>query len=127
MSQQLIFYPHTGDLESSQISERLEKLLEGAEQFKALVLDSKGEHERCTIPREMKYAYNWDELARLMRDLRELPEANQAQRVTKSDNLLKLSEVYEVLRGAKMPKLEAVRLALVNEANQLRGSASSVA
>ncbi len=35
--------------------------------------------------------------------------------------LTKHADVYEVLRGAKMSKLEAVRLALISEAAQLKG------
>jgi hypothetical protein len=54
-----------------------------------------------------------------------LPEHNQASRLTKAGYLAKLAEVYEVLRGAKMPKLEAVRLALINEANQLKSASAA--
>jgi hypothetical protein len=35
-----------------------------------------------------------------------------------------LASVYEVLRAARMPKLEAVRMALMNEATQLRSVGS---
>ena len=75
------------------------------------------------IPRDMTHAYNWDELAKVMREIREMPEANSAAKLVKAGRLTKLAEVYEVLRGAKMAKLEAVRIALMNEANQLKGSA----
>ena len=45
----------------------------------------------------------------------------QVNKLAKADHLKKLAEVYEVLRAARMPKLEAVRLALMNESMQLRG------
>ncbi len=76
------------------------------------------------VPREMMYSYDWDELAKLLREIRDFPENSTTNRQSKAENLTKLAEIYEVLRGAKMAKLEAVRLALVNEAGQLKGSAS---
>ena len=80
---------------------------------------------KLAVPREMTHAFNWQEVARMLREIREMPEANQSSRVSKADHLTKLAEIYEILRAAKMPKLEAVRLALMNEANHLRGSSSS--
>jgi hypothetical protein len=70
----------------------------------------------------LKVSYNWDGLAQVLREVQQMTEANPADKRLKSERLLKLAEVYEVLRAAKMQKLEAVRLALVNEATQLRGS-----
>jgi hypothetical protein len=129
----LTFYPHSGDIESGSHETKLEVLLEAAERYKALVLDrgknpeTSADSQKRMIPREMQYAFNWDELAKILRELRDLPEGNASARLSKADSLMKLSEVYEVLRGAKMPKLEAVRLALVNEVNQLRGGSGSSA
>lgn len=130
----IIFYPHEGDLDATSQSEKLEVLLEAAERYKAIVLDTGTGNELSAdpkmrmVPKEIKYAYNWDEIAKILREIRELPENNQANRLTKADRLKKLAEVYEVLRGAKMPKLEAVRIALVNEANQLsKGNSSNSA
>jgi hypothetical protein len=134
------FYPHEDDLKTSSIQEKIEVLMEAAERYKAIVLEQKavaapaapaapaaspegGAPARKRVaPRDIVASFNWEEIARLLREIRELPEANHANKLSKSDQLVKLAEIYEVLRAAKMPKLEAVRLALMNEANQLRGS-----
>lgn len=124
----MIFYPHQDELESSTLDQKLEILMESAERFKAVVLDTakkpdetSAERKRLT-PREVSHVYNWEEIASLFRELRELPETSPASKLAKGDRLMKLAAIYEVLRGAKMTKLEAVRLALINEANQLRGT-----
>ncbi|MCD6039017.1 MAG: hypothetical protein K0S27_417 [Gammaproteobacteria bacterium] len=122
----IIFYPYEEDLDSRTLEARLELLMLGAERYKTIVLDMTtkppegSDATRRMVPRDLTYAYNWQELARLLRELRELPEQNQVSRLAKATYLARLAEIYEVLRGAKMPKLEAVRLALVNEASQLR-------
>ena len=125
----IMFYPHEEDLGSSAIPAKLELLMSGAEQYKAIILESAAksaethlDSAKRMVPRELSHAYNWQELAKLLRELRELPEQNPASRLTKAGHLAKLAEIYEVLRGAKMPKLEAVRLALINEANQLKSA-----
>lgn len=126
----ITFYPHEDDLETSTLAEKLEVLMEAAERFKAVVLDAaaakvpEGENKKRITPRDMSNAYNWGELAKLLREIRELPEANQPAKIMKADHLKKLAEVYEVLRAAKMPKLEAVRIALMNESNQLRAGSA---
>lgn len=127
----IVFYPHEDSLKASTLPEKLEVLMESADQYKAAVLDvgvavEHAERKR-QVPRDLSAAYNWEEIASVLRDIRELPEATAASKTQKADYLNKLAEIYEVLRGAKMPKLEAVRIALVSEANQLRGSASQVA
>jgi hypothetical protein len=125
------FYPHDDDVQLGSIAERLELLMEGAERYKSSVSElnaapkDKDEATHLLIPREMKFAYNWQEIARILREIRELPEGNAAMKSSKADRLMRLSEIYEVLRSAKMPKLEAVRIALVNEANTLRGAGSA--
>lgn len=131
----ILFYPQDGDLANSPIPAKLEVLLEAAERYKAAILDTApkpivaptGEnHKKISIPREITNVFNWEEMAKLLKEIRELPEGNTATKLSKADRLAKLAEIYEVLRGAKMPKLEAVRLALMNEANQLRsGSGAS--
>lgn len=127
----IIFYPHEDDLQISSASDKLEVLLEAAERYKAIILETSNklpeavDQKKRNTPKEAGHAYNWEELAKLLRELRELPENNQSNRVSKADKLQKLSEIYEVLRAAKMPKLEAVRLALVNEAKQLRTSTAA--
>lgn len=121
----LIFYPKHGELLSSSTKDKLDVLLTAAEQYKAVILDPQkkdiNDPTKRQVPREMAYSYNWDELAKLLREIRDFPENSPANRISKAENLTKLAEIYEVLRGAKMAKLEAVRLALVNEANQLKG------
>lgn len=126
----MIFYPHQDELESSTLDQKLEVLMESAERYKAVILDASKNAEVVTIPsekkrmtpRELAHAFNWEEIAALLRLIREMPESSPANKVLKGNRLAKLADIYEVLRGAKMSKLEAVRLALMNEANQLRGS-----
>lgn len=127
----ITFYPHEDDLESSALGEKLETLLEAAERYKAVVLDSaakpveNGNTKKSTTPREIKASYNWEEIARVLREIRDLPESTPSAKLTKVQHLTKLADIYEVLRGAKMAKLEAVRIALMNEANQLKASATA--
>lgn len=130
----LMFYPHSDDALKGTLDERIEVLLHAAERYKAAVLDQKTGAEaeaaeaakatRISVPRELEHSYNWDDVATVLRQTRELPEATREEKTIKSNMLTKLAEVYEVLRGAKMSKLEAVRLALVNEAKQLRGGST---
>lgn len=127
----LMFYPHSDDALKGTLEERIEVLLHAAERYKAAVLDQKvgAESEalktaRISVPRELEHSYNWDDIAIVLRETRELPEATREEKNAKSHMLSKLAEVYEVLRGAKMSKLEAVRLALVNESKQLRGGST---
>lgn len=125
----LIFYPHSEDTQKGALSDRIEVLMEAAERYKAYVLDlsaqqaeqsvSEQETSKKMVPRELAVAFNWEEIARVLREVRESSEASKADKTKKSALLKKLAEVYEVLRGAKMPKLEAVRLALISEANHL--------
>lgn len=122
----LTFYPHPDDTKKGSIAEKIEVLMEAAERYKAVVLEVKpdlmedGEKKRHT-PRDQTAAYNWEEIARVLREIRELPEISKGDKLKKSDLLTKLAEVYEHLRAAKMSKLEAVRLALISEANHLKG------
>lgn len=125
----ITFYPNEEDLDASSLSQKLETMIEAAENFKAAILDAggiktavEGEAKKRGTPRELLNSYNWSCIAKLLREIRELPEATPAGKLMKAENLTKLAEVYEVLRGAKMPKLEAVRIALMNEANHLRSS-----
>lgn len=123
----VIYYPHDDDM-SSFNSDKLGVLIEAAERFKAVVLETAAKvpetandpKKRNTPKESLHHVFNWDGIAKVLRELRELPENNQASRLSKANQLQKLAEVYEILRGAKMPKLEAVRLALVNESDQLR-------
>lgn len=128
------FYPHDDDVESGTFEQKLDALLEAAERYKAIILEtstkesetpSATETKKRSVPRDIQHVYNWDKLAKVLRELRDLPETNAGSRLTKANNLTKLASIYEVLRGAKMPKLEGVRLALMNEANQLRASTAA--
>lgn len=128
----IMFYPHEEDMDSSALPARLELLMTGAERYKSIVLETAAKSAavavdpaKRSVPRELTYAYNWQELSKLLRELREMPEQNPVSRLTKANHLAKLAEIYEILRGAKMPKLEAVRLALINEANQLKASSAA--
>ncbi len=135
----LAFYPHADEVPTGTLDVRIEILLEAARDYKAVVLDSgaksmldSGEIDasdtariiRTSVPREIEYSYNWDDIALVLREVRDLSEASKEDKSVKSRHLMKLAEVYEVLRGAKMSKLEAVRLALVNEAKQLQSGST---
>ncbi len=122
----LTFYPQTDDVAKGTLEERINSLLEAAERYKLVVVDSSATAESTTevkrlVPRELKHAYNWEEIARVLRNIRELGEISRNDKLRKAHLLARLAEIYEVLRAAKMPKLEAVRLALMGEALQLRG------
>lgn len=123
----LTFYPFSDDTQRGSLADRIELLMEAAERYKAVVLEtttnSKTEEDakKRSVPRDQESAFNWEEIARVFREIRDLPEISKEDKEKKADLLTKLAEVYEVLRAAKMSKLEAVRLALINEANQLRG------
>jgi hypothetical protein len=128
----ITFYPHEEDISVGTIKEKLEILLTAAERYKAAILDATAKTPELTAdakariaPKEIAHAFQWQEIALVLRQIRELPENNQSNRATKIDHLTKLAEVYEVLRAAKMPKLEAVRLALINEANHLRSTSAA--
>lgn len=130
----LTFYPYEEDIESSSMQEKIELLLDAAERYKAIVLETAAKPpetnggKRRGTPKDISAAFNWGEIAKLLREIRELPEANQVNKIAKAEYLTKLAEIYESLRAAKMAKLEAVRLALINEASQLRsGGGSQVA
>lgn len=129
----LTFYPHTDDAQKGTLEEKVEILMEAAERYRAVILEvsttekTESETKKRSVPREQTAAYNWEEISRVLREIRELPEVNKSDKLKKANLLTKLSEVYEALRAAKMAKLEAVRLALISEATQLRGSATQVA
>lgn len=128
----MLFYPHEDDLDSSTLLEKTEVLLEAAGRYHAIVIDAAEKkvaegavtQKKQIIPRDLTAVFNWEEIAKLLREMKDLPESTQIHKLSKADHLMKLAEIYEVLRAAKMPKLEAVRLALVNEANQLKASAA---
>jgi hypothetical protein len=131
-SMTIIFYPHDEDVAVGSIKERLEVIMEGAERYKAIVLDVGNpavvspEPAKRLTPKDMRVAFNWQELAKIFREVREMPENNVSGKAAKADRLTRLAEIYEVLRGAKMPKLEAVRLALMNEVGHLRAGGAVV-
>ena len=121
----IMFYPHIEDSRRGTLEERIELLMEAAERYKAVVMEDRkpaaelpDPHYRMA-PHDIAVAYNWDEIANVLRTIRELPEGGKLDKERKAALLNKLAEVYESLRAAKMPKLEAVRLALMSEAKQL--------
>ena len=123
----IAFYPHLEDAETGSLDERIEMLMAAAEKYKAAILDTTEkpalppEEANKLAPRDLQTAYHWDAIASVLSEIRALPEATKAHKIRKGQLLAKLAEIYEVLRAAKMPKLEAVRLALVNEKQQLIG------
>ena len=126
----LIFYPHEEDLDSATLDERLDVLMDAAERYKAAILDAAAkavavpDPTKRNSPKDILIAFNWEELSKVLREIRELPEGTSIHKSVKGAKLKTLANVYEVLRGAKMPKLEAVRIALANEANQLGAGAA---
>ncbi len=129
----VMFYPQEDELATSTLDQKLEVLMESAQRFKAIILDVAAKvtdaptEKKRTTPRDIIHSYNWEEIAKLLRLIREMPEGNSTSKLNKAMKLKKLAEVYEVLRAAKMPKLEAVRIALMNESNQLASGGSQVA
>ena len=125
----LIFMPHPEDTAKGELKDRVDVLMDAAELYKTEILDAEKDKEvsepKLMVPRDLKVAFNWEEIARVLREIRELPEGNSSDKQRKSELLTKLAEIYEVLRAAKMSKLEAVRLALVSEATHLRSGSSS--
>lgn len=123
----LTFYPHSDDAQKGSLDERIETLMEAAESYRAIILDTGTgttkavDAQKRTVPRDLTVAFNWEEITRVLREVRDQPELNKSNKLRKAALLSKLAEIYEVLRAAKMSKLEAVRLALISEANQLRG------
>lgn len=120
----LSFYPHSDDLQTGTFEQRLDLLSEAAERYKAVITDLSSKaavdsSRKIVTPRDQEAAFNWEEIARILREVREMPEMDKGDKKRKGLLLRKLAEVYEILRAAKMPKLEAVRLALISEANQL--------
>lgn len=124
------FYPYSEDLEASTLSEKLTLLLDAAERYKAVILEMGAKpleegNKKQMAPRDLTVAFNWNEISKVLQQIRNMPEATSNNKAVKAEHLTKLAGVYEVLRGAKMAKLEAVRLALVNEASQLRAGLGS--
>ncbi len=124
----IMFYPHVDDANNGTLKERIDVLSEAAARYKAAMTEGSskapigGQVALATLPREITHAFNWEEIAVVLREIREMPEVSKDDKIKKADYLMKLAEVYEVLRDTKMPKLEAVRLALTNESNQLTGN-----
>jgi hypothetical protein len=128
----ITFYPQMEDVSPGTLEDRIDQLSDAAERYKAIVLEtvakSQGSEVRPAVPKDQQFAFNWDEIAGVLREIREMPEGAPEIRMKKANLLAKLSEIYEVLRAARMSKLEAVRLALLTEANQLKsGGASTTA
>lgn len=120
----ITFYPPEEDIKkniSASLETKIDVLLEAAKRYRAAVNEPVRTHPQSAVPADLRVSYNWDCLAAILREVRELSEANPNDKQLKEGYLLRLAQVYEVLRASKMQKLEAVRLALVAEANQLRG------
>lgn len=119
----LTFYPHAEDTQRGTLREQIDLLMDGAERYRVAVQDlstKPDDPSRRMAPKDMQAAFNWEAIAAVLRDIRDMPESNKDERMKKAELLNKLAEVYEVLRSAKMSKLEAVRLALIGEANHLQ-------
>src|SRR5579872_4368902 len=103
----LTFYPYSEDAQKGTIDERIELLMGAAERYKAIITAVKtepGEEQKNKriSPRDQTAAYNWEEIARVLREIREMPEGTKSDKARKGELLGRLAEVYEVLRAAKM-------------------------
>lgn len=107
----LKFYPCKAELQGT-LADRVKILIQAANNFKKIVYTS---IVKPTVPREINASYNWQELARVLTEIRNLPENDMDEKQFKSKLLLELANLYSVLSEAKMSKLEAVRLALLGE------------
>jgi hypothetical protein len=125
----LVFYPSPDDVEAGTLNEKLDVLMDAAQRYKGAVLDPGQEdisqEKKQMSPRDIKIAYNWQEIAKILREVRDLPEGNSAAKKNKIACLMKLTEIYETLRASKMPKLESIRLSLANEVAQLQDGGES--
>lgn len=120
----LIFYPNEDVVERSSrssIRDKIGILLDAAAKYKAYVLNQVNAKKALHFAKPVlqQSTFNWDFIVQVMRDIYDLPEEELAERQIKSDSLLKLSEVYSVLRSARMPKLENTRVALFQYAHKL--------
>lgn len=109
----LKFYPASDEL-PIKLADKVKFLLQAANDFKKVV---EGNNIKPTVPRELIAAYNWHELAKVLSEIRDLPESEISEKQLKSKLLHDLAKLYTVLSEAKMSKLEAVRLALLGEAS----------
>lgn len=120
----LVFHPTSNKLNQGTLEERLDCLKKGASEFKEITnntmpeLLQKNHHAR--VPREQICAFNWDAIAKLLREIRALSENLTSEKEKKAKLLLMLAEIYAILRDARMNKLEAVHVALKSEAMQLQ-------
>jgi len=126
----IMFYPQVVEGSApGTMRDRIELLMDGAQRYKAVMLEVGGKAEQAgkTIyaPKDIPVSFNWDLIAAVLREVREIPEAERKSRLEKAELLTKLAEIYEVLRAARMARLEAIRLALMSEASQLRGGESA--
>jgi hypothetical protein len=118
------FYPQEDG--GGSLLERIDVMMEFAQRYKASVLDSEvkvaiTKDSKRVAPKDQGIVYNWEVIEKILREAREYPEGTKTDRTAKAQCLTKLAEVYEVLRAARMSKLEAVRIALMTEASHLRG------
>lgn len=127
----ITFYPQVAEgANPGSIADRIELLIDGAQRYKAVVLEVGGKAElqvgrAIFAPKDIPVSFNWDLIAGVLREVREMPEGARDDRQAKAEFLTKLAEIYEVLRAARMARLEAIRLALMSEASQLRGGSSA--
>ncbi|HVE45105.1 MAG TPA: hypothetical protein VNC84_08280 [Gammaproteobacteria bacterium] len=124
----LVFYPSPEDCGYGTLQERLSIVSNAAEQYRSAVLGGSlvpgatAEPPKYETPREQTVAFNWETIACLYREIHALTEATYSDKQEKADLLMQLSETYEVLRAAKMPRLEKISSVLAAEANQLKAT-----
>jgi hypothetical protein len=123
----IVFYPQVIEGATlGTLDDKVELIMEAAQRYKAVMMEAGAKNDKVIVaPKDITVSFNWDLIAMVLREVRELPEAERTARMAKADLLTKLAEIYEVLRAAKMPRLEAVRIALMSEAGHLRGGSST--
>jgi hypothetical protein len=120
----LIFYPSDDrcvDFNKMSYRDRIATVRESAERYRDHILAQIKEQNSisCARPSLLQAAYNWDIIATLINEVRQMPEATELNKAGKAGYLKELAEVYATLRSARMPKLEITRLELCQEAEKL--------
>lgn len=120
----IIFYPSEDVIkknEKTSYRDKIAILRDAAEKYKTYVLEqiSSNKELRVVKPSLLKAAFNWDFIVKVLQEIYSTPEDSAEERALKADNLLKLSEVYSILRTARMPKLENTRFALFQYSHKL--------
>ncbi len=101
------------------LTQRLALIMDAALQYKTLM--GQAEESLKKTPGDIKISFNWVLMGKLFKEIQELPENSAESKFVKVKQIKRLIDVYEVLRQAKMAKLESVKTLLLSEIRQLEG------